>query len=108
MARIVPAANRSVRPTLIWSAAIEWKYKGVLYTAQLNLRTESEKEALTRDDRFGQECGATRAAMNLGLVEVSDPGRRRTSGLTRSKMELPAISRETRDQWGGRLVALSS
>jgi hypothetical protein len=25
--------------------AIEWKYKGVLYTAQLNLKTESEKEA---------------------------------------------------------------
>jgi hypothetical protein len=27
------------------SQAIEWKYKGVLYVAQLNLRTESEKEA---------------------------------------------------------------
>lgn len=25
--------------------AIEWQYQGVLYTAQLNLRTESEKEA---------------------------------------------------------------
>jgi hypothetical protein len=29
------------------SQAIEWKYEGVLYIAQLNLRTESEKEART-------------------------------------------------------------
>jgi hypothetical protein len=27
--------------------AIQWKYQGVLYTAQLNLHTESEKEART-------------------------------------------------------------
>jgi hypothetical protein len=29
------------------SAAIEWKIEGVLYTAQLNLRTESEQEVRT-------------------------------------------------------------
>jgi hypothetical protein len=29
------------------SQAVEWKYEGVLYTAQLNLRTESEQEART-------------------------------------------------------------
>lgn len=29
------------------SAAIEWKYEGVLYTAQLNLHTASEREART-------------------------------------------------------------
>ena len=38
--------------------AIEWKYEGVLYTAQLNLKTESEKEA--RVEMIGLAKGTVR------------------------------------------------
>jgi hypothetical protein len=45
------AATGRFQPTICGGScseqAIQWKYQGVLYTAQLNLHTESEKEART-------------------------------------------------------------